>query len=1274
MSKIADLLIKIGADTKDLKNGLAGAQKDIQNAFKTNPVNELTGALTGTAESVTGLIGKFNALAALAAGGFGLFSVIQGAVSAGDAVYKLSERLGVSTSEAGKFSKVLKATGADVGMASTAIARFDKELLSNSKSSEKARAVLDAVGISLFDQNGKLLPLNEQLQQLAKGYKVATKAGQGQEFIMNTLGARGMSLVSTLQDYDEALNRVSKVKGVGMDPAEAHRVAEELKVVQMQASALGGAFGAMLAPVVTEYLPPLISGLTTTGSYLRENKEAISGITKGLIEFIALYKGFIALKNVSSSMGSILGNLGLEEKVTESAAAEAEITRNQAKQIEQRVRAVQSQALREEKAYMRTLEKSNLTEAEKTAKYIAYANERARAVAQTEAQIRASMTATFTQINTMTAESTAKQIASNTAVTGTAVAGSAKTKAAKVLEKNAVEQVTKSVATHGGVLTSVVDKGVSGVGRLTNAVVALAGGWEMVALAAGVALWEMSKYEAAKDKKASENLVNYNGKKYGMTEDGTLKQFIGSDGYAQPVNNMSASDREAIKSQIENKRKASEESKKAEESAKLEKETSEQMRKLNDMMSSLGGGVDSNTQATKANTEKLYQEEKPIGDTVLELANSHSEGEQWVGKLTSDVRNQCASFVSALYAQAGIKGLYSASGHDLDSSFKNKGAWHDANSGYIANAGDYISWAGHVGISDGQGGYVARNSKGGVHHGSMAEAEKQFGAVQGYGSIGEYTGGATSKISVNAQQRELMESQKRLAQAKDEALRLYSTMASEISKETDSAYSIGMDEIAKNVQARQQEIAKLQAEGVPEEAIKKLTNELADYQEVMQARVDKKRKESLDSLVASTKKTNAELRGDYKALADAEYEATINSLNKQREEKEKEVEKNKGDLEAMAAVERWYTAQVEEAAEARAKAYREAAEQRIKYLIDIHKGAELGSYLGSDEFKDYMDWQGQTKAYQEYKALVEAGCESQKSQLADVAQASQSAFQDFFQSVLDGSSDFGDAVLNLFGSITDSILEQFTEKWSAQITGSLFSGLLGGGGGSGDSGSRDEGAGLFGGITKSLGFFDTKLGSATEAVGLMSGATSKGSALQLAYNGVQSMLNTGTKPAEASVTLKTTEALISLKFAAAAAARELASVGGGGLFGIFGKALGHATGGYISGAGTSTSDSIPAMLSNGEYVINAKAVERIGLPLLNAINTGGVPHFANGGSVGGGAYSSITIKPNNDSVHFHINALDAESFEGYLNRQGGAVLRQHARDVMREFKERSDSW
>ena len=80
--------------------------------------------------------------------------------------------------------------------------------------------------------------------------------------------------------------------------------------------------------------------------------------------------------------------------------------------------------------------------------------------------------------------------------------------------------------------------------------------------------------------------------------------------------------------------------------------------------------------------------------------------------------------------------------------------------------------------------------------------------------------------------------------------------------------------------------------------------------------------------------------------------------------------------------------------------------------------------------------------------------------------------------------------------------------------------------------------------------------------------------------------------------------------------------GGGGIGGIFasvGKLLGFASGGHVSGPGTGTSDSIPARLSDGEFVVNARATSQ-NRALLEAVNRGGVPAFARGGPVGGNSY------------------------------------------------------
>jgi TP901 family phage tail tape measure protein len=90
-----------------------------------------------------------------------------------------------------------------------------------------------------------------------------------------------------------------------------------------------------------------------------------------------------------------------------------------------------------------------------------------------------------------------------------------------------------------------------------------------------------------------------------------------------------------------------------------------------------------------------------------------------------------------------------------------------------------------------------------------------------------------------------------------------------------------------------------------------------------------------------------------------------------------------------------------------------------------------------------------------------------------------------------------------------------------------------------------------------------------------------------------------------------------------------------------------AMGGYISGAGNGTSDSIPAMLSNGEYVVSAKAVQAAGIPMLDRINKmamGGpvydVPAYSMGGRVkynaGGLANSSNSLY----NINVTLNGTD----------------------------------
>jgi len=67
------------------------------------------------------------------------------------------------------------------------------------------------------------------------------------------------------------------------------------------------------------------------------------------------------------------------------------------------------------------------------------------------------------------------------------------------------------------------------------------------------------------------------------------------------------------------------------------------------------------------------------------------------------------------------------------------------------------------------------------------------------------------------------------------------------------------------------------------------------------------------------------------------------------------------------------------------------------------------------------------------------------------------------------------------------------------------------------------------------------------------------------------------------------------------------------------------TGGLIKGAGTATSDSINARLSNGEYVIKAATVNKFGKGFFDVLNAGTMPKIAH--LSGGGAFASNSYAP-----------------------------------------------
>lgn len=1163
---ISELKIKIGADSSELKKELNETQRAMQTALNTKPMESATAALAGVSKETSNLIGRFQSMATAAAGAFGLASIIDGAVQAGDNIYKLSNRLNVTTAEAGKLSRILKLTGGDVDSFSSAVMRLDKSLFSDSEAGEKARRTLDLFGVSLTDANGKILPLNEQLESLAKGYKLAKDAGVQQEFLMTTLGTKGLALAQTLEQYTEAAETAARVKGIGLDAKEMHELALNMKVMQMESQQVQLALTSALAPVAESVFPVIIDGLTNSATWLAANKQEVRDVTVAVVKFVAAYKG---IQFASGALSTVRAFWLQSQQAAIAAAAtqtatQTEITAAHEREIAKRIAAVERESQRQQNAVVKAAMKANLSAEETTARIVEECTKIELKSAETAERIAAGMRASFAAQSQAAAaaatETTAalhgtsvaaaeagarmtgahisaaesgqiaagveRELALATTATGNAavvagqknVAAKTETTVATVGATTATNTLTAATVATGNAAVAAGTKTIgamatatTAVGSLTRAVWALAAGWYGVAAAVAYVLYVSAQRSTATAKKVTSEQItledgtvveNVNGEYVGVnskdvnpeiysnvtaaTHTGDDYDLAGTgneiDYAAESVSaptdrgnryyTLSAEQQSEAWGKDANRPKTYDEwlhSDDPEAQAELQRQTKNQTNeeieeKQKEMLALLndggGGGAGRAAKEGTAPTPTNYDVEYPIGALVADIAAGHPQGEQWMGNITNNPEIQCDSYTANVYAEAGIDSIggQSTEGIINDGAFRAAGAYHEAGGGYEAEVGDLVDFAGHVGIYMGDGMVNSRQSSGGVQTISMDEAESYFGAVQGYGSLAEATGGrtVTERRSGTREEaeatRQAQEAARKLEQGKKDAVSLFQTMANGISGMEDTSYMQDVKKIQQDVQDKRQQINKIKESGVSQKTVDILNKQLDEYAEAMARQTSEKQRAALAQVVDEAKSMNAEVLHDYEALAQAEYSTTVRKLAEERKEKEKEAMRDKDDWQSKAAVSEWYYAKLAKAEEKRRQDLKRAHEEYIEYLQSEGKVAELVAHLGSVEGKTEtegtLNMEGQENLARTYVKIWKAAHGSMAGYIADVGESVYSTLSDSMTEFIRGAKsakdvlkDFGNSVLSMIAKIA---AQRLAARWVDGILGA-FGGAFGGG-------------------------------------------------------------------------------------------------------------------------------------------------------------------------------------------------------------------------------------
>lgn len=1141
MTTVADLLIKIGADGSGLSSELGKTKQEIQKTFSSNPIHEFSGSVDTATGKVNAMLGTLTKFAGVAAAGFGLNAIIESAVNAGESLYQVQQRFNLTAAEAAKLSGILKMTGGDVETAAKSIMRLDKNLANNTVEGKKAAAVLAQMGLSLTDSTGKMKPMNEQLETLAKGYRAANEAGQGQEFLMATLGTRGLALTKTLLNYEEAAQRVSKIQGIGLDSEEAHDIYMDIQEINLQLGKLGTIAGVALGPLAKEFLPQIMEGLSWTATQIYKNKDAIATTVVTLTKLVAAYEALKLAKKAASAVSRVVDTVRSSTVDQANEAQQQALSKAQERRINKAIADSDRMYAQMRREAIKTANQQNLS-AEETQAYMAEKfTQIGLESAQAAERIRVEMTRAFAAVNVEAEKSAAvvseavkasayttetttatkveannAVIASNAKVAESEVAvGAAAREAAAIKEAATATEVTANerlivsnakvaesataagaasaraseVATAATVTTTEATialagahekAGVAGVlasqrsaaglarlpgaiGRVTSALFSLAGGWMGVAAAALYAAYCAYKYFNAKYEAAQKNTwTGDDGYTYTAHDGSIWRQKDGEGGNADVAADPTGQGSRANGGATEER---------------VQEGTDVYAREYSNWYNAGGGkdfaDVEAQRQAAEAavnNTQIPSYDFSPdtgVSGAGVSGGGTHAEKEQaydvragaiynagrWSGLGYGTGENEvvCTTYVENVWSDAGVSNAWNLGPWAPDWAENAGSAFHPTDAygnGYEAHAGDAVitNNGGHVIMLDANAsGYYAAAGSGRVSQHYDQDYREAFGGnIVGVISLTEFAGVTESgkALSISDVRKQAEQRAKDIANARKDLKGLENDLDKALLNDTGTEFEKSIANM--NSQAKKYEDQIRKIKNVSKDIDTTHAEDLLKQWKIEEAA---KAMEALTQRRLTFKtdmaKINADLKGDYVSVAQAEFEATVQSLDKQRKAKLKEIQATKDDYEALKEANEWYTAAYLQAVQKREDAEREAYEKSVQWAIQRGDTQGLMNALQSKGANDEKAWNDKKQALQTYYEFWQKAHMSTAEMITTGSGQIASGIQGVFEALANGSESAKDSLRSLGKVFQKTITQMVAQMAANKIATLLFGSWLG---------------------------------------------------------------------------------------------------------------------------------------------------------------------------------------------------------------------------------------
>jgi len=280
-------VVKLANDVKKLDNGAKEAQKGFAG---------LTGSVSGLGKML-GAVAPLLSIAGIAALG-------ANAIEAGDHIFDLAQKTGVSVEALAKFGKAAKLGGSDLDEVGKAMVKLSKGLAETAATGTgPAASALQQLGISATDSSGKLLGADKVMLQIADRFKQMPDGAQKTALALQLFGKSGAEIIPVLNQGGKEIDAFS-TKMTSAFAAKAATYDDNLKVLQGTVSGLGFAIAEAVLPALTNMTvwmtavtKAVVTGFTSMkepiGSALMMISQGVQALTPwvaGIVGVIAVIK------------------------------------------------------------------------------------------------------------------------------------------------------------------------------------------------------------------------------------------------------------------------------------------------------------------------------------------------------------------------------------------------------------------------------------------------------------------------------------------------------------------------------------------------------------------------------------------------------------------------------------------------------------------------------------------------------------------------------------------------------------------------------------------------------------------------------------------------------------------------------------------------------------------------------------------------------------------------------------------------------------------------